>query len=295
MPSHDIQPPCRLCDTALMLRRSCSVLVTSATTMALCSSLEAFDQKRGVLPLPRPAQPSWTLPTTSWCFGLLIAMSTSSWAFHFLPARIWEPAALTSWSVDSLSSSTIRAFSCLYPRLMDLSGSCSVFLPKRPMSDRHLGSPSHFLMIEFASLSILSARRGLHSSLEATSPLGTVWTGNSILCTCWGAGSDWSWPGHLRAASSLFPPSACQRALPCRFNPGYGQVDLPARGSPCRLWQRWCGRFWPLSWGQTARFGRFDLHPGPANKLINPPQQPRCTCCCLEDGGYVVTIASHWW
>ncbi len=76
----------------------------------------------------------------------------SSWAFHFLPVCILGPAALTSWSVDSLSSSTIRAFSCLYPRPMDRSGSCSVFLPKRPTS----GRPSHFLMNEFASPSNLS-------------------------------------------------------------------------------------------------------------------------------------------
>lgn len=49
------------------------------------------------------------------------------------------------------------AFSCLYPKLRDYSESCMAFFLKRLASKRHLGSPSHFQMYEFASPSILLA------------------------------------------------------------------------------------------------------------------------------------------
>lgn len=103
---------------------------------------------------------SWTVALAALCrqshgvSALVIPMSSSSWAFHFLHVRIYGPAALTSWLVDSFSSSTIWAFSCLYARPMDRS--CSMPLPKMPTSDRHLGSPSHFLMNNHAIRLVLA-------------------------------------------------------------------------------------------------------------------------------------------
>lgn len=115
-PSQVVQPPWRLCEMALILYRSSSVLVTSATTISFLSLRVALDQNRGASPHPSPVLPAWTLPTISWCCSLETAWFTSASAFHFWPVRTLALAFRTVWSVDSLSSRTSLAFSCT-PRL----------------------------------------------------------------------------------------------------------------------------------------------------------------------------------
>src|SRR4029434_1461539 len=112
-PSHVVQRPCCPCATALTLYSSSAIFVTSETTRSFLSFLLALDHRIGGSPHPRPARPVWTLPTISWCCNLPTAFCTSSSALHSLPVNTRASMSLTVSSVDSLSSITSLAFSCL--------------------------------------------------------------------------------------------------------------------------------------------------------------------------------------
>lgn len=111
-----------------------------------CCLFVALDQNFCRAPQPKPVQPVWTDPIPSLCCRLAMAFWTSAGAFHLRPVRTGTFVLLTRWSVESFSSSTRCAFSCLYPRLMDFKGSSIMFHPKRPASEKQRGKPIHFLM-----------------------------------------------------------------------------------------------------------------------------------------------------
>ena len=112
-------------------------------TKSFLSFLVALDHLFGLH--PRPALPGCVKPTISWCFSRTMAWSTASVAFHLRPVRTWGLADWIAGSGESLSSNWSLTFSFLYPRLMDCSRSCRVFLPKSAALERHRGRPSHFL------------------------------------------------------------------------------------------------------------------------------------------------------
>lgn len=106
----------------LTLSLSCSTYITSAAIMAFHSSPSCLIPEAGEVSQPEAYQPSCSLPLTYQCCSLLIAKSTSSWAFHFLPVPTLTSAALTSWSVDSQNFIASRTFSSLYAKQMERRG-----------------------------------------------------------------------------------------------------------------------------------------------------------------------------